>query len=78
MPEDGTGSAHDYAVKYNMILYPNFLNLSAKNQSNFINSTKNSMAGENGTGTIDYNNTSEKSKEYLEAEIKLLVLKKNL
>tara|TARA_R110002096_G_scaffold348234_2_gene541535 strand:- start:1633 stop:3351 length:1719 start_codon:yes stop_codon:yes gene_type:complete len=69
MPEDGTGSAHDYAVKYNMILYPNFLNLSAKNQSNFINSTKNSMSGESGTGTIDYNNTSEKSKEYLEAEI---------
>jgi hypothetical protein len=69
MPEDGTGSAHDYAVKYNMILYPNFLNLAAKEQAKFINSTKNSMAGENGTGTINYNNTSEKSKEYLEAEI---------
>ena len=69
MPDDGTGSAHDYAVKYNMILYPNFLNLSSDNQTKFLASTKNAMAGENGTGTLDYNNTTDKSKKYLEAEI---------
>ena len=55
MPEDGTGSAHDYAVKYNMILYPNFLI-----DSNSIYEDTDLM-GLKSPGGIE----GEKSKEYL-------------
>ena len=69
MPSDGKGNAHDYAVKYNMILYPNFLNLSPNEQTRFVNSTKKLIEGPNGTGTLRYDSNAEKSKAYLESEI---------
>ena len=72
MPIDGTGNAHDYAVKYNMIVYPGFASLDGKLQRQFINSTKNLIEGPEGTGTLNYISTAEKNKDYLESEINTL------
>jgi len=72
MPDDGTGNAHDYAVKYNMIVYPGFASLDGKLQRQFINSTKNLIEGEEGTGTLNYISNAEKNKDYLESEINTL------
>lgn len=72
MPDDGTGNAHDYAVKYNMIVYPGFTSLDGKLQRQFINSTKNLIEGPEGTGTLNYISTAEKNKDYLESEINTL------
>ena len=72
MPIDGTGNAHDYAVKYNMIVYPGFASLDGKLQRQFVNSTKNLIEGPEGTGTLNYISTAEKNKDYLESEINTL------
>ena len=72
MPDDGTGNAHDYAVKYNLIVYPGFASLDGKLQRQFINSTKNLIEGAEGTGTLNYISTAEKNKDYLESEINTL------
>ena len=72
MPIDGTGNAHDYAVKYNMIVYPGFASLDGKLQREFVNSTKNLIEGPEGTGTLNYISTAEKNKDYLESEINTL------
>ena len=68
MPSDGTGNAHDYAVKYNMIVYPGFGSLDGKLQRQFVNSTKNLIEGPEGTGTLNYISPAEKNKDYLESE----------
>ena len=69
MPSDGSGNAEDYAIKYNMILYPKFLSMDGTLQRRFINATKKLVQGKDGTGTLGYDSTSEKTKEYLEGEI---------
>jgi len=69
MPLDGTGNATDYAIKYNMIVYPGFASLDGKLQRQFVQSTRNLIAGEQGTGTLNYISTAEKNKTYLESEI---------